>query len=276
MDQNKDHFILFSSFVIAALLIIISCTGLFIPDFYSRETANWQAQSIGQDMVDLFLIIPVLIATTIFAFKKNSIALLFWGAVLLYLVYTFTIYCFDLHFNQLFIIYCSTLGLSLYSFIYFLFLQIKQPVSFQIKTYLPVKIAGLYFIIISILFYLLWLAEIVPPIIKNSVPKNLSKTGLLTNPVHVIDLSIFLPAIFITGMLLIRKNNVGYLLAPVMMIFFILMDITIGCLVIVMKIKGLEANLAVAVVMGLLVLWTLVLLIWYLKNISIARSDNES
>jgi len=35
--------------------------GLFIPDTYAKETANWQAQALAQDIFDLFLITPLLL-----------------------------------------------------------------------------------------------------------------------------------------------------------------------------------------------------------------------
>jgi len=45
------------------------------------------------------------------------------------------------------------------------------------------------------------------------------------------------------------------------------MDISIGTLAVVMKMKGVESNLVLTVIMGVLALLSLVLLIWYLKSI---------
>jgi hypothetical protein len=86
------------------LIIIVSYVGLLTPDFYSKETLNWQTQSIGQDMIDLFLMTPCLVITSILSCKKNKPAIMILGGVVLYLTYTFAIYCFDTHFNKLFII----------------------------------------------------------------------------------------------------------------------------------------------------------------------------
>jgi hypothetical protein len=128
------------------------------------------------------------------------------------------------------------------------------------------KVTGIYFLAISILFYFLWLSEVIPSALQNTTPKSLAEVGLPTNPVHVIDLSVILPAIFITGILLLGKNVIGILFAPVMLSFFILMDITIGALVVVMKTKGLETDLSVTTIMSVLAVLSAGLLVVHFKN----------
>src|SRR6185503_15533855 len=92
--NNRKPFILIISLVLAGLVIIVSLAGILIPNFYSVETPDWQAQSIGQDIVDLFVIVPCLIITSVFAYRNNRKAMLVWGGVLCYLIYTFIFYCF--------------------------------------------------------------------------------------------------------------------------------------------------------------------------------------
>ena len=169
MDTNKV--ILKLSLPLAALIIFASIVGLFTPGFYLAETPDWQAQSFGQDAIDLFFISPVLIVTALLATRKNKIAFLLWSGVNLYLIYTYLIYCFDVHFNSLFIVYCFILGLSFYSFMYFLFSQINKPIAKEVYYKPVVKIIAVYFLIISCLFYFLWLSEIVPAIIHHGIPK---------------------------------------------------------------------------------------------------------
>jgi hypothetical protein len=218
-------------------------------------------------MIDLFLIVPCLLITSILAYKNNKAATMVWGGVVLYLTYTFVLYSFDIHFNKLFVIYCLCLGLSFYSFMYFLF-KIYAKTKMEIfKNKSLILITGFYLILISVMFYLLWLAEIIPSIIKNTLPKSLVDTGLFTNGVHVIDLAVFLPAVFITGAFLLKRKSFGFILTPVMLTFFVLMDITIGMLVVVMKMKGVENNLTLTAIMAVFALISLTLLIWYLKSV---------
>jgi hypothetical protein len=208
-----------------------------------------------------------LLADHCISYRGKSFAKALWGGVMLYLIYTFLIYTFGVHFNSLFIIYCFILGLSFYSFIHFLTRQNKEPIAIEFKKSLPVKVVGIYFLIIASLFYLLWLSEIIPAALQNTIPKSLIEIGLFTNPVHVIDLSLFLPGLFITGVLVLRKKRMGLLLVPVMLTFFILMDISIAFLAIMLAMRGFESNAAITVVMMTLALFSLILLIWYLRNI---------
>src|SRR6266536_2312060 len=110
----------YSSFAQAILIAVTGYCGLFVKGTYTLETTAWYVQSIGQDIVDLFIIVPVLIITGMMLYKRKIFAIIFAGTEL-YIIYTFLIYCFSLRFNYLFLIYCSVLGLSFYSFIYFIF-----------------------------------------------------------------------------------------------------------------------------------------------------------
>ncbi|MGE3801831.1 MAG: hypothetical protein AB7H80_12500 [Candidatus Kapaibacterium sp.] len=249
---------------------IISLIGLLTPDFYFKETANWQAQSVGQDIINLCVILPALIATTIGACKRRPLFLTLWGGTLLYLLYTFTIYSFALHFNALFLLYCLALGFSFYGLLYLFFLIATSPAAADIVHKNILKLTGIYFLVIAILFYVLWLSEILPSTLQNRTPQSLTDVGLLTNPVHVLDISVLLPGLFITGVLLLRGNRFGLSFAPIFLAFTILMNITIGGLILVMKEKGIPADLSLTFIMGALALLSLTLLI------RLARNSNSS
>jgi len=268
MGRAKHKIILLLSLPLSALTIAVSWIGLFTPDSYSAETLNWQAQSVGQDMIDLFLIAPCLLITSVLAYRNNTVATMIWGGVVLYLTYTFTLYCFDVHFNKLFVAYCLCLGLSFYSTVYFLFAsRIEDKVRVENKT--VIRVIGVYFIIMAVLFYFLWLLEILPATIKNTTPKSVADAGLFTNGVQVIDLAVILPAIFMTGVFLLKRMSFGFILAPIILTFIVLMDITIGILSVVMITKGVGGDLMLTVIMSLLATISLSLLIWFLRSIKI-------
>jgi hypothetical protein len=264
MSTTSAKTILVLSICLAVLIAIASYTGITTPGFYANETANWQVQSLGQDIADLWMITPVLLLSAVWVYRQNHYAALIWGGIMLYIMYTFVIYCFDVHFNQLFLLYCIILGITFYTLLYFLYSQIKQPVLTSLRSPAILKITGIYLIIIAVLFYVLWLSDIVPSLLSHTAPASLAEAGLPTNPVHVIDLAIFLPGLLITGILLLRKHLLGLLLAPMLLTFFMLMDITIGWLIISMKQNGLAGEMSVAVAMGVLAIFSLVLLVLFL------------
>ncbi len=275
MDKRLKYILFTFSVLICLLIIISSYPSLVNNDFYKKETLNWQIQSIGQDIINLFCIVPFLFITSILILKNHPYAILLWQGCLLYLVYTYTIYCFDVHFNHYFITYCAILGLCFYQFIYFL-VSTRKHIHFKATTTRFNRIIGIYFLVISILFYALWLKDILPSILNHSVPPSLIEVGLFSNPVHVLDLSIFLPGIFIIGILIFRKHTLGYLMAPIMLTFFILMDITIAILTILMNKKGVTENIDVAYIMFIFMVLSCLLLMRNLKLFNYSYENNQN
>jgi len=265
MEKKVDVNILFLSVPLIILTAFVSYAGIFIKSTYSKETISYAAQGIGQDIVNLFIVVPILIIAAFFAYRRSKLGLLIWSGAISYLTYSYTIYCFGLHFNNLFVIYCIILGLSFYSLVYFVISSLQGNVSEWFSKKISTKSTGIFLIIIAVLFYIIWLSEIIPAIMMNEVPKSILESGLLINPVHVLDLAICLPALIITGIALIEKRSIGFLLAPTMLIFCIFMAIAIAAMVLVMKSKGLESNLVLFSVFALITFISTVFLIRYLR-----------
>jgi hypothetical protein len=264
MKDKKEKIIVAISFIIAVLITISSFNGAFSGNLYFKETLNWQVQSVGQDYINL-LIAPVLMITAILIYMKKPYGLFLWAGTLLFFIYTYLIYCFNIHFNVFFIEYCIVLGLSVYSFFYFLYIiAVKPPADTSSKFH---SLQGYYFIIIALLFAFLWLSEVIPSILNNSIPQSLAEVGLFTNPVHVLDLSLFLPGTFLTGIFLIRKRKIAFLLAPVLFTFFILMSITIAVLNLLMVQRGISSGISVAVAMVVLAILSSIILFLSLSKL---------
>jgi len=272
-NNNSQKIILILSLPLSLLIMVVSCCGVFIEETYIREVKYYAVQGIGQDIVNLFIVVPLLIIASL-KYTKSKSAMLIWSGVILYLIYSYAIYCFSMHFNFLFLVYCLILGLSFYSFIYFVFSQIYK-IKIDIKNYAVTKTVSVFLIILSILFYFLWLLEIIPAIIKNEIPKSILENGVLTNPVHVLDISIFLPAFIITAIMLMKKKEIGYLLTPSMLVFGILMSIAIIGMVIVMYLNKLISDLYIMTIFILITLISGILLRSYLRNIEITYKREE-
>lgn len=265
--KNFDKIIPALSLPLFVFLVIASYFGIFNENTYSKETLTFAVQGIGQDIVNLFIISPLLLISSFLASKKNKIATLVWSGVIFYLVYSYIIYCFSMHFNFLFLVYCFILGLSFYSFVYFIISNLNEPIIDWYNRNLPIKTTSIFFIVIAILFYFLWLSEIIPALIKNEIPKSITDNGTLTNPVHVLDLSIVLPALFITAIFMLKKKTLGFLFAPSMLMFCILMSLAIIGMVIAMQMKGMKTDWSLAIIFGFISLICTIILIIFLKNI---------
>ena len=255
------------TFVLAVLLTIVSYFGAFVANTYEREVASMAAQGMGQDIIDLFLVVPVLIISLVFMQKNNKTAIFIFGGTVFYILYSFVIYSLGIHFNNLFLLYCFTFGCSLYLFILYLFhlngLEVKS--WFEDKT--PIRLIGIYLIVISAMFYFLWLKDIIPAILNNSIPKSVSDYDLLVNPVHVIDLAVALPGLVITSILLMKRNNLGYIFAPIFLVFTIILVIALVAMMFMLKMKNISDDASVAGIFIILAIISSIFLFIYLSKI---------
>lgn len=261
MTKNSYNTLFVLSFILSVLIVFVSSYGLFTAGFYHSESENWQQQCYGQDLIDLVIVAPALIVATLLIRFGNRAGLLAWPGIMIYLAYTFLIYCFDVHFNGLFVEYCLILGLSVYGLVYFLY---KQITASEVPVMPGTGASGFIAIFLAatgIVFYFLWLAEIIPAIRAGSTPETVVNSGLPTNPVHVIDLALILPLFIIAGVLLFRKNRLGYILSPLLLVFSALMDITIAVLNFMMK-----QSLLLTIIFLILGIFTAVLFFVFVKR----------
>src|SRR4030095_7848620 len=79
---------------------------------------------------------------------------------------------------------------------------------------------------------------ILPALLSGRDPAGLREIGLPTNPVHVLDLALLLPALAFTGGALLRGRTVGYALAPILLAFTVFMSLAIAGMALVMQSRG--------------------------------------
>lgn len=268
--MNSKHFriITILSLLLAVTLAVVSFFGAFIQGTYGRETASMEAQGMGQDLVDLFLVVPVLVISLFFLKRNSKVAFYVYGGTVFYTVYSFIIYCFGVHFNKLFLLYCLTLGLSLYAFILLIYAFNRIDVRNWFGKEVPSRLTGIYLLVVSILFYLLWLKDIVPAMINDSIPASVSDYNLLVNPVHVLDIAFALPGLIITAVLIINKHNLGYILAPICLVFMVILAISLAAMVIILRAKGISDEPSVAIIFIILAVISLILLFLFLNRIT--------
>ena len=230
-----------------------------------------RAQGAGQDIVDLFLVVPLLIISLIYIRRKHRFFILIFNGIIFYILYSFFIYSFGVHFNNLFLLYCLILGSSLYIFIITVTELSGTDIKYLFSEKIPLKTIAIYFIVIAAMFYLLWLKDIIPAILNNTVPKSVSDNGLLVNPVHVLDISVALPGLIITAVLLLKKHNLGFIFAPVLLVFLIILTVALIGMLIMMQIKGINEDISPAVIFGALSVISIILLTKYLNSIRISK-----
>jgi hypothetical protein len=117
------------------------------------------------------------------------------------------------------------------------------------------------------MFTALWLGEIVPATIDGTTPEALRRAGLLTNPVHVLDLGVLLPAAVVAGVLLRRRRPWGYCLAGTVLGCMVFLSLGIVASVPALDARGAEASWALAAVIGALAALEAVVLVRFLGGV---------
>jgi hypothetical protein len=177
------------------------------------------------------------------------------------------IYTLAVHLNSLFLLYCATLGLALYSLIALTRSTAPEDVRMAFGPRVPRRVVAGFLVFVGVAFCGVWLAELVPAALSGEPPPSLVVTGLFTNPIHVIDLSFVLPLHLIAGIALWRRRALGFVLAPVLLAFGALMTATIAFLTVLMEMRGVaEGGHPVAIAMSAVAALSIALLAWMLRT----------
>ena len=254
--------------IIAVLLAAAgNIMALSVSGIYTGLTPAFLPQAIAQDVASLMIISPLWIILSILALRSSLRAHLVWLGVLTFTVYNYVIYTFSVPFGSLFLLWVAVLGLSLYALIGSVASINHESVKASFKTQRAVTFVAWFLIVVAILFGLLWLSEDVPALLSGNTPQSVVDMAIPTNPVHILDLGFFLPAVIITSIMLLKQKPLAYTLAPAFIVFLILTGIPILITPIVQSVRGETAAWGVVVPIGTLTMLLLGLLVWLLSTI---------
>lgn len=226
-----------------------SLAGILLDRPYREETDNWAAQAVGQDIANL-AVFAVMLAAAYAASRGSLRGHLVWLGTTVYAAYTYAIYAFAVHFNPLFLLYVAVLGMSVWALVGGLAATQPRAVRAAYLRTPGAAFAAVLLLVLAIGFAFLWLAQDLPAMVDGTPSTELRDTGLLTNPVHVLDLSLFLPSAALAGVLLLRRRPWGYVLAPVVLVAMAAISAGIVAVVVVSVARDVGGSLVVAAVIG--------------------------
>lgn len=239
---------------------------------YRHMTSDVAIQGIAQDYITLFLGVPLLLAALILTLKGSLRGRFFLAGILNYFLVTYLIYLEIAMFNEMFLGYVLLTGTSFFAFVLLLLSFDIQSLPSAFNARIPVKFTGGFLIFASLSIALLWLSVVVPPLIDGSVfPEAVQHYTTLT--VQGMDLALFLPVVFISGLLLIKKRAFGYLMATVTLVFLPLLMTALTAKIVAMALKGVNVIPAVFFIPAILIT-SIVCCFLMMKNI-IAKKLNS-
>ena len=231
---------------------------------YANDTISSAAQMQGNDLVTLVVGIPLLVISTVFAFRGSLRARLLLTGTTGFFLYTYMSMSMLTAYNALFLVYVALLGLSLYGFILCM-------LSFDLKA-LPARfaqrlprgwIAALLFVVGAFLL-LAWLGRIGSPLLAGEDPA-LENTSTLV--IQAMDLVLIAPAAILAGILLLRRSAWGYLLSSVLVMKAITMGLAVSTMSIDMAREGVPDSLGIMVPFLTITALNLVAAVVLLRNV---------
>lgn len=237
-------------------------------DVYGQETPTLRDAAAAQDLVGLIVVAPLLLILALAAARGSLTSWLCCLGALQFTTYNYAIYAFSIHFGPLFLVWVAVLGLSLFGLITAL-ATMTTPTTRPRFGAGSQRLTGWFLISVAGLFTLVWLREIVPDLVAGRDSTSAAEWSVPTNPVHVLDLAFFLPAIVVTGVLLLRRHWLGHATASAQLIFVELTCLPILVTPFVARSRGHDPVWSVMVPVGVIAVVALVVLVRLLRQSSI-------
>jgi hypothetical protein len=236
---------------------------------YRYDSIATAAQARGQDVVTLFLGIPLLVFALWLARRGSLRGQVLLTGTLGYFLYTYMSMAFLAAYNPLFLVYVALFSSSLFAFVQALTSIDRHLLPAHFSAHLPRRSIAVFFFTVGGFLLLMWVGLIVPPLLEGHAPLALESTTTLV--IQAMDLGILVPVAVMTGVLLLRRAPLGYLLASVLLIKFFTYGTAVTAMAVGELLAGVTLTAIVLVGFPLLTCTGIGLTIALLRNLSDAE-----
>jgi hypothetical protein len=199
-DLKRDYVL---SFIILILMVAVSIAGLLYP-YTLYPTDDLMETFMANDVVNLFIGLPIILGAIWFTRRDRLIGLLIWPGALLYVIYNYIGYTLGVPFYLITFVYLVLVILSAYTLVDLLVKTDQKSVKIRLSGFVPEKLTGWILVAFGVLF-IFRAIFIVAPAIMNQTTLPAAEIGVLVADIVVSILWI------IGGVLLLRRSPLGYL-----------------------------------------------------------------
>jgi hypothetical protein len=203
---------------------------------YHQMSAEVAPQGIAQDVVTLFIAIPLLLISLCLARSGSMRGKVMLAGTLGYFLVTYSFFTLMAMYNELYLLWVLLLSLSFFGFLSALRSVNALGLYAAIDPRLPARFIGGFLMFTAIAIGFLWLSIVGPSAITGIIPVEVEHYTTLV--VQALDLSILLPASFIAGLLLYKRQALGFKLAAVYIVFLSILMSALTAKVIAMASLG--------------------------------------
>jgi hypothetical protein len=182
----------------------------------------------GTAVVVLAVGVPLLIAALVGSARGSTRAFVIWLGTLGYLLYQAVLLCFATPLNSFFLFYVAYLGLAVWSTVFLLRGTDFASFGLSLSPRVPVRFVAGCALVLLVLNTAAWLRRILPAVLSDDPMALVSDSGLLTNPVYIQDLAIWLPLLAAAAVAAWRHRVWGQLVTAAMLTMFVLECLSIS------------------------------------------------
>ncbi|NPV51678.1 MAG: hypothetical protein HPY60_10870 [Candidatus Methanofastidiosum sp.] len=241
MLREKFRTSIYLSIVVIALSIITSAGGIFLETIY-KDNEFTKTALYGNDIVTLFLAVPLMILGLFFSIKGSKKALLVWMGTLWYMVYNYIFYLYGTAYNNFFLLYVGLFTLSAYALLFGVVNIDAKGISKLFNEKTPTKLISGYMVFFASLLGGLWIAMSIGSIVSGKIPEHVLQTNHPTAVVWATDLSLLIPALIVSAIYLWKRNPWGYIFSSIVMIKSVTYSIVLIVMSIISYIKMGEGD----------------------------------
>lgn len=190
------------SLIIAVMMIFASVGGIILQaSIYPTEEVR--SNLMPNDIVNLFIGVPILLGSMWFAYRRRLIGLLFWPGALLYVFYNYVVYLFAMPFNTFYLLYLSLVTLSVFTLIGLIANIDGSSIKAQLYGHVPERLAGGVIFGLGLLFLIRVIAMMILAITNDTAIDGIELAVLIAD-------FLISPAMIVGGILLWRQKGLGY------------------------------------------------------------------
>jgi hypothetical protein len=184
--------------------------GGFFGELYGDE--EWIENAFyGTDLVTLFLVVPMMIASLVQTLKGSERARLVWMGLLGYTAYNYAFYLFGAQFNPLFLVYVALFSLSIYALVLVVSATDIKALGHRFDSHTPRKLVSLFLLLVSLPLGIFELSQCLGYLFTGKLPQ-------VPSLIFALDLSIIVPTTALSAVLLWRRHPWGYVLGAIMLV----------------------------------------------------------
>jgi hypothetical protein len=204
---------------------------------YRHMSAEVAPQGIAQDVVTLFVAIPLLLFALRLSGNGSIRGRFLLAGTLAYFFVTYLFYLVMGMYNAMFLAYATLASASFFALSAVLLGVDVPALPPMFADRVAATRAGVFLIANAVAIGLLWLGIVVPPLLDGTViPHQVEHYTTLV--VQGLDLSLLLPLSVVSGWLLLKRNPLGFLMAPTYMVFLALLMTALTAKIVAMGMLG--------------------------------------